>query len=116
MRDEEQAWTAAEWARWWLDRGRPAGAAECLRPWDEVEVTPEELPALAAALAARGLRAVYADGTAFVHTPEEAARIEADILRESAREATGSRPARKPPARNAPEGARQGGALKKGSG
>jgi hypothetical protein len=108
MRDEDQASTAAEWARWWLDRGRPAGAAECLRPWDEVEVTPEELPALAAALAARGLRAVYADGIAFIHTPEEASRIEAEIAGEARR-------ARKPPARTAPEAARPPGALKKGS-
>jgi hypothetical protein len=77
MRDDEDSdWSRMDWARWWLDRGDVDSAAEWLTEGDEVRSNDEEFDALASAVARRGLRALHAEGVAYVYTPEEAARIE----------------------------------------
>ncbi len=79
MQDDEGDWSRPDWARWWLDHGDPSDAAQMLRAGDELSVSQDEYQAIAAALADRGLRALYEDGVLFVHTPEEAESILAEI-------------------------------------
>jgi hypothetical protein len=79
MQEDEGDWSRPDWARWWLDHGDPSDAAQMLRAGDELTVSADEYEALAGALSERGLRAMYEDGVLFVHTPEEAESILAEI-------------------------------------
>jgi hypothetical protein len=74
--DDESDWSRMDWARWWLDRGDVDSAVEWLQPGDEVRSTDTEFAALAEAVSQRGLRALHAEGVAYVYLPEEAAHIE----------------------------------------
>lgn len=77
--DDGSDWSRMDWARWWLDRGDVNRAAESLDPGDELRASDSEFPALAEAVERRGLRALFAEGVAYVHAPEEAARIERQL-------------------------------------
>jgi hypothetical protein len=81
MREEDPGWSRGEWALWWLDHDEVDEAARALEPGDSIAVAGADLRDLSAALARRGLCAVFEDGQLFVYTQEQARALahEADL-------------------------------------
>jgi hypothetical protein len=94
--DEDPGWGRSTWARWLLDHDDAQAAALELEAGDDVDVPPEEFPALARALHGHGLAAIYEDGHVHVHTPAEADQILAEMARDALAAGDRMPPARSP--------------------
>jgi hypothetical protein len=101
MSEDEPGWSRAEWALWWLDHDEVDEAARVLEPGDSVVVTGTDFRDLSAAVARRGLVAVFEDGRAFVYTREQARQASSDVSSDLGADSLASTE-RRPPARVAP--------------
>jgi hypothetical protein len=71
MSGDDQPWTRADWARWFLFHDEPDEAARVLEPGDELELGRSDSLNLVAALGRRGLSATH-DGRRVSVTSDEA--------------------------------------------
>jgi hypothetical protein len=76
MATDDEDWTRADWARWFVHRDEVDEAARVLEPGDEVVLGRSDFLNLAEALARRGLSATYDLGRALIHAPENAETTE----------------------------------------
>jgi hypothetical protein len=72
MTGDDDDWTRADWARWFVYRDEVDEAARVLQPGDELALGKSDYLNLAEALTRRGLSATYDLGRVLVHVPDPA--------------------------------------------